>query len=92
MNSQDYYNRDVLIRHISELDGVIRRRNEIIAGLRKELKDIREKPVDLGVEIEKQIESAYRKGWRDCYSNVANVARGHYLNFLQQMEIPVDKR
>lgn len=61
-------NKDALIAHINALDTIIRNRNNRIAELQSQLAGEEVKPQS--EVIQKKIDKAYAKGWKDAYKAI----------------------
>lgn len=69
VNINEERNRDALIAHIQALDTVIRNRNNEIAKLRQIIAG--EVIVSESDAVQKKIDRAYTKGWKDAYKAMA---------------------
>lgn len=61
-------NRDALIAHIQAQDTIIRERNNRIAQLQSQLAGEEVKPQS--EVIQKKLDKAYNKGWKDAYKAI----------------------
>jgi hypothetical protein len=87
MTNQDN-NRDALIAHVQALDTIIRKRNETIAELNREISRLTNDPIDLGATVQKKIDAAFKKGWRDCYRQVQQVSAQQRVRLLDELKWP----
>lgn len=71
--SNQQHNRDSLIAHIQAQDTIIRQRNNRISELQSQLAGEEFKPQS--EVIQKKIDKAYNKGWKDAYKAMATHLR-----------------
>lgn len=86
MSNQEQ-NKDALIAHIQALDTIIRQRNNRIAELNALLAGEEMKPES--EIIQKKVDKAYNKGWKDAYKAMSTRLRDAF--YIYDLATPPKK-